>query len=311
MGAEQEDVAAHALDRPVLADSADERIVWLGDDAVVANLRDGAAVQDRRHSGAATAMQHVIDSVTVKLSGGSPGAFADALAHHFDNLVEVLAAEIAVLPRPAHQIVKVVFGPVLAGAFGDDLLGEDIERCLRLDDAVEAASAHGPDEGGALDEFVAACREDAALRSQTEGVTGASDALQEGRHASRRADLADEVDAADVDAQFQGGGRDECFEFTVLEALLNPQTAVTREAAVMAHHRSLAETLTQVVSDTLRHPPRIDEDKGCPMSTDQTGEAVIDVAPLLLRRHGLEVRWRHFDVKVDIALVAEVDDRNR
>ena len=41
--AEQEDVAGHRLDGPVLVDGADERVVGLGDDAVVADLGDGAA----------------------------------------------------------------------------------------------------------------------------------------------------------------------------------------------------------------------------------------------------------------------------
>ena len=40
---EQEDVARHRLDRPVLVDGADERVVRLGDDPVVAGLGDRAS----------------------------------------------------------------------------------------------------------------------------------------------------------------------------------------------------------------------------------------------------------------------------
>ena len=47
MRAEQEDVAGHGLDGPVFVDSADERVVGLGDDAIVAGLGDGPARRDR------------------------------------------------------------------------------------------------------------------------------------------------------------------------------------------------------------------------------------------------------------------------
>ncbi len=65
-------------------------------------------------------------------------------------------------------------------------------------------------------------------------MAGAADALQEGRDAAGRADLADEVDAADVDAELQRGGADEGLQVAVLEALLDPQAALAREAAVVA-----------------------------------------------------------------------------
>ena len=46
--AELEDVAGHALDREVLVQRADERVVGLEDDAVVGDLRDRAAGRDAR-----------------------------------------------------------------------------------------------------------------------------------------------------------------------------------------------------------------------------------------------------------------------
>ena len=64
----------------------------------------------------------------------------------------------------ADEVEQVVFAPVLAGGLGDDLLREDVERRDGLVDAVEAAGADGADEGGALDQLVAAGGEEAALR---------------------------------------------------------------------------------------------------------------------------------------------------
>ena len=52
VGAEQEDVAGHRLDGPVLVDRADEGVVGLGHHPVVAGLGDGAARGGRRQPGA-------------------------------------------------------------------------------------------------------------------------------------------------------------------------------------------------------------------------------------------------------------------
>ncbi len=308
VGAEQEDVAGHALDGPVFADRAHDGVVGLGDDAVVGHLGDGAAVEDRGHAGAATAAQHVIDAVVVQERRRATGTFADALRQHLDDVIEVVAVEVAEGPGATGEVVEAVFGPVLAGALGDNLLREDVERGDGLDDAVEAAGAHGADQGGALDELVAAGGEEAALRLEAEGVTGAADALQEGRDAARRADLADEVDAADVDAELQGGGADQRLELALLEALLDAQTPVAGEAAVVAGDRVLAETLAQVVGDAFGEAARVDEDEGRAVGADQPGETLVDVGPLLASGDGLEVGGRHFEVQLEVALVAEVDD---
>ena len=53
--AEQEDVARHRLDGPVLVDGADEGVVGLGDHAVVADLGDRAARRERGEPGALAA----------------------------------------------------------------------------------------------------------------------------------------------------------------------------------------------------------------------------------------------------------------
>ncbi len=259
----------HALDGPVFAHGADNGVVRLGDDAVVADLRDGAAVEDGAHAGAAAAAQDAVDAVAVQQGRRTAGAFADALAQHLDDIVEVVAAEVAVGPGAADKGVHVVLGPVFAGAFGHDLLGQDVERRYGLDDAVEAAGPHGSDQGGALDQLIARGREEAALGPEAEGVAGAADALQEGRDAAGRADLADEVDAADVDAQLQRRGADQRLELAGLEALLDAQAAVAREGAVVAGDGLFAETLAQVVGDALGEPARVDEDQRRAMGADR------------------------------------------
>ena len=116
--------------------------------------------------------------------------------------------EVAVGPGAAHEVEEAVLGPVLAGALGDDLLRQDVERrpgCTtrsrRPARTARTSAAHSTSSSRVVGKR-------RPCGPQPEGVAGAADALQEGRDAARRADLADEVDAADVDAQLQrGGGR--------------------------------------------------------------------------------------------------------
>ncbi len=68
-----------------------------------------------RHAGAAAAAQHAVDAVAVHQRRRAAGALADALRQHLDDLVEVLALEVAVGPGAADEVEEVVLGPVLAG----------------------------------------------------------------------------------------------------------------------------------------------------------------------------------------------------
>ena len=237
-GAEEDDVAGHALDREVLVESADEGALGLGEDAVVGDLGDRAAALDRRHARAAAAADDAVDAVAVEVGRGLAGADGDAFAEHLDDLVEVVTVEFRVGCGLAEEVEEVVLAPGLAGGLGDDLLGEDVERRYGRVEAVEAAGLDGAHEGGALDELVAGRREEAALRREAEGVAGAADALEEGRHAARRLELADEVDCADVDAELERGGRDERLHLAGLEALFEVEAALLREAAVVARRRA-------------------------------------------------------------------------
>ena len=79
--------------------------------------------------------------------------------------------------------------------------------------------------------------------------------------AARRADLADEVDGADVDAELERGGGDDGAHLAGLEALLDAEAAVLREAAVVRGDVLFAEALREVVGDALGHAARVDEDE--------------------------------------------------
>ena len=307
-GAEKEDVAGHALDGPVLVHGSDDSLVGLRDDAVVAQLGDRAAVLDGHRPRVAARAQHAIDAVAVQQRASAPGAFAHPLRKHVDDLAEVVAAQVPVRRGAPEQRVQVVLGPLLARRLRHDLLRQHVERRDGLHDAVEASPADGPHQRSALDQLVARGGEDAPLRAHAERVSGAADALQERRDATRRPHLAHEVDRADVDAELERGGGDERAQFAVLEPLLQPQPALLGEAAVVARDVLLAEPLRELMRHALRHPPRVHEHEGGAMSGDQLGDAVVDLAPLLRRRDRTQLAPGYLDREVDVALMAEVDD---
>ena len=78
-------------------------------------------------------------------------------------------------------------------------------------------------------------------------MAGAADALQRHRDGARRADLADQVDRADIDAQFERGRGHDGAQLAVLQPVLGFQAQRARQAAVMRQHRVFAQPLGQMV----------------------------------------------------------------
>ena len=219
--AQQEDVAGVALDGEVFVERADDRAVLVvGDDAVVGDLGNGAAAGDGRQPGALAGPQPAVDAVAVQV-GAMPAALRrDAFAEHLQHRVVIVARQVAIRIRPAAQLEERVLVPVVAGDGGDDLLGQDVQRRTRDLDAVEPALADRADQGQAFEQLVAAQREQPALRHQAQRVPGPADALQERGDRARRAELADQVDVADVDAQLQRRRGHDRLQAALLEPLL-------------------------------------------------------------------------------------------
>ena len=218
--AQQEDVARHALDRKVLVQRADERALRLRQHSVVGHVGDRAAALERRHARASPSAQHAVDAIAMEVGVRAPASGGDAFAEHLDDLVEVAAAQRRVGRGLSHQGVQVVLAPGLAGALGDDLLREDVERRHRRVDTVQPAGADGANQRGALDQLIAGRGKEAALGREPQRVAGAANALEEGGDAARRLQLADEVHRADIDAQFQRGRGDQRLHLARLQPLL-------------------------------------------------------------------------------------------
>ena len=237
-------------------------------------------------------------------------AGGEALGQHPDDRIEVVAGQRTEGPAAPHQIEERVLLPVLRCDLGDDLLGEHVERLLGNCEPVELAAANAVEERGALDEIVARERKQPPLGRPANGVAGAADPLQKGRNRARRTELADEIDIADVDPEFERGGRHQGFQFAPFQPLLGREPQLLRHAAVMGGDGALAETLRELVGDPFGHPAGVDEHQRRPMILDQFREAGIDLGPDLVRHHRFEGRTRHLDGQVAPALMAGVDDRN-
>ena len=103
-----------------------------------------------------------------------------------------------------------------------------------------------------LDQLVARQREEPALGGGADRVPGATDPLQQRRDRARRAELADQVDAADVDAELERGGGDQRAQLAGLEPALGLEALIARERPVVRGDGVLAEA----VGEVLRHPLR-------------------------------------------------------
>ena len=277
VGAEQEDVARHGLDGPVFVDGADERVVGLGHDAVVTGLGNRAPRRCGGDSRALAPPQLTVDGVVVHVRSPPAPTGLDPAGDELDDLVELVAGELGVRRRPAHELVQLVGAPFLRRHLGDDLLGGDVERLVRELDGVEPAGTHGDEKPRALDELVARQRVEPPLRRAGARVVRPADALQERGDAARRADLAHELDRADVDAELQRRGGHERLERAGAEARLDPPAALLGQAAVVRGHDVVSQALAELVREPLRHPPGVDEHQGGLMVRDVLGDAIDDI----------------------------------
>src|SRR5690242_20055367 len=101
---------------------------------------------------------------------------------------------------------EVVLLPGFGGAGSDDLLHEDVEGLRRDFKLIKRAGANGANERGELNEVVAGGGEEAGFGGCATPVAGAPSTLQRRSDGTRRVELADEIDGADVDAELERGG---------------------------------------------------------------------------------------------------------
>ncbi len=239
-----------------------------------------------------------------------PDARGVAFGQRPHDRVEDAALEIAVGPCPPEKVEKLGLLPVLSRDLGDNLLGEHVERLFWDRQPVELAPPHAVDEGDALEAIVERQRKEPPLRRAVDRMAGTADPLQEGRDRARRADLADELDVADVDAELERGGRDHRPQRARFQLLFGRKPPLLGEAAVMRRDRVVAEPLAKLTRHALAHAARVDEDERGAMGANEVREPVVDLGPDLVRHDGCKGRVRRLDRKVAGALVAGIDNRD-
>ena len=84
--------------------------------------------------------------------------------------------------------------------------------------------------------------------------------------------------------------------------------ALARQAAVVGGDRVGAQPLAQVQRHALDQPPRVDEHQRRPVLARQRGDAVVELAPLLVGAHRAQLVVGDLDRQVEIAALADVDD---
>ena len=108
----------------------------------------------------------------------------------------------------------------------------------------------------------------------------------------RRADLADQIDVPDVDAQFQRRGGDERAQPSDLQSRLRVEPLLFRQAAVMRGDGVFTETIAEMSRDALRHAAGVHEDERRLMGGDERRQPVVILLPDLLRHDRIEWRAR-------------------
>jgi hypothetical protein len=112
-------------------------------------------------------------------------------------------------------------------------------------------------------------------------VVGPTHALQEGRNAAGRADLAHQLHGTDVDPELQGGGGDERPQLACPQAALDPLAALPRQRSMVGGDLILTQPLAELMGYSLGQLPRVDEHERRAVARHVGGDAVEDLAELI------------------------------
>ena len=306
--AKLENVAGHAFDGEILIHRADEFALGFENDLVFGVVGDRAAAGDGGQSGALAGPQSSMNTVAMQIGSALTAPRGVTFGQHADDSVEVIASQVSIGPGPGHRAVEFVLAEVLASEHRDYLLGQHIQRLLGQLQLVKIAAPHRVDQGDTFDQIVAAGREQPPLGQAAGKVPRAADPLQKTGNGAGTAQLTDQIDLADVDAQFQRSGGNQRLQLAALQPVLGGEPLFFREAAMVRGDVLVAQSLAQAARQPFGQPTGIDEDQRGPVSLDQGRHAVVDVAGGLAREHGFQRQVRQFDGEIQQAAMAGVDD---
>src|SRR5690606_34301585 len=138
---------------------------------------------------------------------------------------------------------------------------------------------------------------------------GAPHTLQERRDTARRAQLANELHVADVDAELERSGRDQCTQLPLGELALGELAQILGQAAMVTGDPTGTQALFEEAGDALRLLARVGEYERRLVFANAARQFVVHLGPHLGRGDRLERGAGHPELDVQGAAVAGVDDR--
>ena len=236
--AQCERLADPALEDELLIELAQAGAVVPQVDGILARVGNGAAADKRQPGRAGQRGQAVVNPV--------PGDPRAEVAHRSgrepardqaEHLLEGLGRKVGIRIGAADQVEQLGNAPAIHRHAGDDLLGQDVEAVVRDAQGLDLSLHHRPRQGRRLQQVGRGLGDHPSLADAMHDVSGPAHALQAPGDVAGRLHLADQVDLAHVDAQFQRRRRHHPLELALPSALLGGPALVQAQAAVMGTER--------------------------------------------------------------------------
>ncbi|MNJ43635.1 hypothetical protein D3C77_386500 [compost metagenome] len=116
----------------------------------------------------------------MQIGATHPLATIETFGQHAQYGLVVRLVELGVGRGLAQAVVECLLLPGLAADFGNDLLGQYIQRCPRNLQQIQLTTAYTVEQGRTFDQVVSRQRKQAAFGRALDLMPGASDPLQKG-----------------------------------------------------------------------------------------------------------------------------------
>src|SRR6478672_13095945 len=121
----------------------------------------------------------MIDCVMMNQRRASSTLCAETFGKHYHNLIKFTAREIAVRPGGTDELEEFLLIPIFRRSCGNDLLREHVQRFFGNREPIKFATINTTQQRCALDQLIAAQRENPTFRQTTALMLGPTDALQQ------------------------------------------------------------------------------------------------------------------------------------
>src|SRR5947209_10074092 len=144
-----------------------------------------------------------------------------------------------------------------------------------------------------FNQFIASAGKEASFGDGSAPVSGTAYALQGPGYGAGRADVADKIDMADINAQLQGCSGNQYLDLIVLELAFGLEAQLARQTAMMGSHCIFTKALGKIESYALGQPAGVDEHQRGAVLLHQLADAVINLIPHLMRGHWAKLHSRN------------------